>query len=130
ALNAKQRVLRAAVAFFPYPQLGAPQVAENGVPAGQRFVAKALRARDLKIAVFGDHVLHPPFGVVGRTLHAAAEVSVVFHLQLAEVVFELREFFVTVMPHQTHHPNTEARRKLSMRMAKGSAAGTHTEKPW
>src|SRR6202030_851364 len=67
-----------------------------GVSLGEIVVAKSLAVLHIAgaFAVPFDHQFDAPLNLIGRTLTAAAEELIVFDLQLANVAFELTEFFV------------------------------------
>src|SRR5258708_2054502 len=63
-----------------------------------REVVEAESLRELELAsAFGvalDHLIDAPLDFRGRTLPAAAEILVVFDLELTDVTFERAQFFV------------------------------------
>src|SRR5258708_37939402 len=92
--------MRRSGSFFLAFDLVPPHVGEDSVFRGESVQFETLAEVHRPIAIQPLHLgFHTPLRIVGRTLHAAAEVHVELDLQLADMIFQEIKFFVDAQGH-------------------------------
>ncbi len=95
ALHRQDRILRAAIAFFPNANFLPPEIAVNGIPLRHFVVAIALgKAHAVAITELANEGQHLPLDVRGRPLLRIVEKDLVFDLQPAQLMVEEIQFLI------------------------------------